>query len=437
VVTQVVGDCMERVCDGMGAVMEQTDSADPPVDNTECTVGQCTNGQPVNAPAVKNTACNDSGGEMCNGQGACVQCNAPTDCGMDSACVKYTCDAGMCPSDANLEAGASCGVNAKCDGKGGCVTCEAPSALLFTSSDTPLMVPNNSNVGATSNLAVAGLGSSIVDVDVNVSLTSDATGDLTLTLVSPKGTMIDLSSNNGGANDNNFVGTMFDDDANSARVTEATFVNNVALLNAIPERNLGLLNGENPNGTWMLVVKDTGALGFTNPTLTSWSLTITAQGGNFALSTSAYPNPAAFAIPDNATASSPIIVSNTLGFITKATVNVNVDHKSAGQLVLSLVTPTNKTIPLSTKNGEVNSFLGTTFNDAAPNLVGCTGAGCVVFPAMGPVAEIIPEGSLSALVGEDPNGTWTLNVADTANGQTGTLNAWTLNLTTALCPLKP
>ena len=439
VAMQVPGDCQKRVCNGMGTVQDQIDNADTPDDLMECTVDQCANGVPMNLPVIKGKGCSEGGGEVCNGAGACVQCNMPSDCGMDSACEKYTCNAGMCPSDPFLDPGESCGVSARCDGEGGCVTCQTPSALLFPSGDPfPLMVPNNSSIGATSTVAVAGLGSSIIDVDVNVTLTSDASGDLTLTLVSPnKKTMIDLSSNNGGANDNNFFGTMFDDDANSARITEATFVNGVTVVSAIPERNLGLLNGEDPNGTWMLVVKDTGNLGFTNPSLMSWSLTITAQDGNFPLATPPAPNTNAFAIPDNGTASSPITVSDTPRFITKATVNVNVEHKSASQLVLSLVTPSNKTILLSNKNGEVNSFQGTTFTDAAPNLVGCTGAGCVVFPAMGPVAEVIPEGSLSALVGEDPNGTWTLKVTDTANGQTGTLNAWTLNLTTALCPMTP
>lgn len=435
--TQVAGDCKTRVCDGMGVVNDKIDDADKPVDNVECTADLCAAGEPMNQPLAGGALCSEGGGKVCNGAGACVQCNVPADCGADSACVKYTCNAGVCPSNPNLAAGEPCGISARCDGGGGCVTCQTPSALSFTTADAPVMVPNNNLTGVTSTVAVAGLGSSITDVNVSVSLTGDASGDLTLTLVSPKGTPIDLSSNNGGANDNNFAGTTFDDDSNGVRITEVTFVNNVTVLSAVPERNLGLLNGEDPNGTWMLVVKDTGNLGALNPLLMSWSLTITAQNGNFALSPPAFSNMNAVSVPDNAEASSIITVSDTPGFITKATVNVNLEHKSTSQLVLSLVSPSNKVIPLSTSNGTNDSFAGTSFDEAAANLVGCAGAGCVAFPAVGAVASAIPEGALSALVGDDPNGTWTLTIKDMVNGQTGTLKAWTLNLTTALCPLVP
>lgn len=437
VAMQVAGDCKKRVCDGMGTVQDQVDNADKPDDTAECTADQCTNGAPMNPPLIVGTACSEGGGKVCNGAGACVQCNTPTDCGVDSVCVKYSCNAGVCPSDPNVPAGEACGISARCDGSGGCVTCQAPTSLAFTTADPALTVPNNNLTGVTSTVSVAGLGSSLVDVDVSVSLTSDASGDLTLTLVSPTGTMIDLSSNNGGANDNNFTATTFDDDSNGSRITEVTFGNNVNIVSAIPERNLGLLNGESPNGTWMLVVKDTGNLGFANPILTTWSLTITAQNGNFALSPPSFANANGVQIPNNAEASSAISVSDTPGFITKATVNVDVEHSDSNQLVITLVTPSNKMIPLSTLNGSNDSFTGTTFDDAAPNLMGCVGAGCVTFPAVGAVAQAIPEGSLSSLVGQDPNGTWTLKVEDTAGGQTGTLNGWTLNLLTALCPLTP
>jgi hypothetical protein len=42
-----------------------------------------------------------------------------------------------------------------------------------------------------------------------------------------------------------------------------------------------------------------------------------------------------------------------------------------------------------------------------------------------------PEGPLSALDGEDPNGTWYLEITDDAAGDTGILHQWTLRITTA------
>jgi subtilisin-like proprotein convertase family protein len=437
VVAQTPGDCMQNVCNGMGGVELQIDDDDKPVDPTECTADLCMAGVPKNSPIAIGEPCNEGGGEVCNGAGACVQCNVPSDCGMSVPCVTFTCNAGMCPTNANDPPGTMCGGTSRCDGKGGCLTCQPANGLLFTSSDTPLVIDDSLMMGVTSSVFASSLGTSIVDVNVTVTITmSDASGDLVLTLVSPKGTMIDLTSNNGGLNDNNFVGTMFDDDSNNGRITETTFVNNMTVVSAIPERNLGLLNGENPNGTWLLVAKDTGP-GFVDPILTSWSLSITAQDGNFPLVTAApFPSGNAAPIPDNGEVTSPVTV-DTPGFITNATLTVDLPHKDSSQLVITLVTPSNKQIPLSTKNGKVDSFDGTTFDDAAASLVGCAGFGCVAFPMSGAVPAMIPEGSLSALIGESAKGTWNLKVTDTANGQTGTLNSWTLNLTTALCPLTP
>jgi hypothetical protein len=104
--------------------------------------------------------------------------------------------------------------------------------------------------------------------------------------------------------------------------------------------------------------------------------------------------------------------------------------------VLTLVSPSNKVIPLSTKNGGANSFMGTIFDDARPEPHGLQRPG--LRDVQLPRGRGHPEGSLSALIGDGPNGTWMLKILDTANGgQPGMLNAWTLNLSTALCPLKP
>ena len=41
------------------------------------------------------------------------------------------------------------------------------------------------------------------------------------------------------------------------------------------------------------------------------------------------------------------------------------------------------------------------------------------------------ESALGAFVGEDPNGTWTLTIGDEAALDTGSVNSWSLDLTTA------
>jgi len=433
---QTDGDCQKNVCDGMGAVTIQPDPGDTPNDLTDCTVDLCVSGQPMNSPVPASEMCSEGGGKVCNGKGACVACNVAADCGMSTDCKTFTCDENKCPTDPNKKAGELCG-GGRCDDGGTCVACQTPTALLFPSLPLTLVVPNNDMTGVTATMPVTINATSIIDVDVNVSIMGGTSGDLTLTLMSAAGTPIDLSSNNGGVSGNNFTGTAFDDDSNGGRITEVTFADNVNVVSAIPERNLSLLNGENPNGDWKLVVKDTGNLSsLNNAVLSSWSLTITAQNGNHPLAPPPFPDMNGVSVPANATTTRTIVVSDTPGFISKATVSINLEHKDTSQLVLTLVSPSNKVIPLSTKNGGANSFMGTIFDDAAQSLMGCSGQGCVTFNS--PVVAAIPEGSLSALIGDGPNGTWMLKILDTANGgQPGMLNAWTLNLSTALCPLKP
>jgi hypothetical protein len=46
---------------------------------------------------------------------------------------------------------------------------------------------------------------------------------------------------------------------------------------------------------------------------------------------------------------------------------------------------------------------------------------------------LVPEEALGAFIGENPNGTWTVTIDDDAGGDIGTLNSWSLALTTATC----
>jgi hypothetical protein len=48
---------------------------------------------------------------------------------------------------------------------------------------------------------------------------------------------------------------------------------------------------------------------------------------------------------------------------------------------------------------------------------------------------------MGAFTGTDPNGTWSLMIGDDAGGDTGSLNAWSVDVTTCSCaagtPLGP
>ena len=68
----------------------------------------------------------------------------------------------------------------------------------------------------TSTLVIAGAGTSILDVDLTTFLTHTFAADLDITLTSPAGTVVTLTTDNGAGNDNVFNGTVWDDDANPA-----------------------------------------------------------------------------------------------------------------------------------------------------------------------------------------------------------------------------
>ncbi len=131
---------------------------------------------------------------------------------------------------------------------------------------------NTSHSGrVTSSLAVSGVSPKILDLEVTVSFTHPNVGDLSVWLVSPYGTRVELFSNVGGSSDD-IVNLTLDDQANTA-ITSA--VPPFFLDTYRPEQALALINGENPNGTWKLEIADSNpssSLG----TLDSWTIRITA-----------------------------------------------------------------------------------------------------------------------------------------------------------------
>ncbi|HYV91369.1 MAG TPA: proprotein convertase P-domain-containing protein, partial [Chitinophagales bacterium] len=91
----------------------------------------------------------------------------------------------------------------------------------------------------------------LVSVCFNIVHTYD--GDLDIRLQSPDGTVIELSNNNGGGGDN-FTGTCVAEDATGGEISAqpAPFTGTF-----YPDQSLNTVNnGQNPNGTWYLVIAD-------------------------------------------------------------------------------------------------------------------------------------------------------------------------------------
>jgi hypothetical protein len=180
--TAVSGNCSLEQCDGSGAVENVADDTDLPVDGEECTQDVCTSGQASNPPEPAGTMCGRNDTLQCDGNGSCVGCVVAEDCGIDSECQTFACNAGTCettntaagtaiasqsdgdcqilqcngsggvesvnddadlpddnkpctedlctdgaPSHPPLMAGTSCGGSLVCDGSGQCVGCLAAS----------------------------------------------------------------------------------------------------------------------------------------------------------------------------------------------------------------------------------------------------------------------------------------------------------------------
>lgn len=108
---QAPGDCKQLVCDGAGALTEITDDMDLPVDGNPCTDDICTNGKPSNPFSSPQTVCGDN--LHCDGNGKCIGCSLPSDCGSPDPCFTWACDGGTC-SRTLADDGKACAVCAQC-----------------------------------------------------------------------------------------------------------------------------------------------------------------------------------------------------------------------------------------------------------------------------------------------------------------------------------
>jgi subtilisin-like proprotein convertase family protein len=112
------------------------------------------------------------------------------------------------------------------------------------------------------------------------------------------------------------------------------------------------------------------------------------------------------------------------------------DHTWVGDVVLTLTSPQGTPVTLINLidsggvngNCSVDNFFNTILDDEA-------GGGVIVDNncLAGMTGTFRPAAPLSLFDGENPNGTWTVNVADVATGDTGTLRAFALVLTSYSC----
>lgn len=144
-----------------------------------------------------------------------------------------------------------------------------------------------------------------------------------------------------------------------------------------------------------------------------------------------FPRVAGIVIPDGATTTSTVAVSGAGTYLWDVDVFVDISHPWTGDLDIVLIAPSGKRVTLATDvaEGYVDVFKGTLFDDSPD-------APAWSYPHANGVnsTPLNPEGALHRLAGENPNGTWTLQIKDDALGDVGTLHSWRLDLKTFAAP---
>lgn len=307
----------------------------------------------------------------------------------------------------------------------------------------------------TSTVEVSGIGKTLWDLNILTNISHTFASDLDITITSPAGTTVTLTTDNGGSNGNVFNGTLWDDSAaptgalpytnTAGQVTDTSYVNLQVQTTLTPEEPLGAFRGENPNGTWTLTVSDDfvadgGSLDV---------LTLQIVTSSLAVDTSASSCPVtpevAIAISNTAVATSTVNVpaDSSLGdLVCGITVTTGITHPNSADLDITLTSPTGTVVTLTTDNGgsSDNVFNGTVWSDdanPAGTLPYSTNNGLATdhaYANMTVATQLCPEEPFSAFIGEAAAGNWTLSISDDLAGDDGTLTSWTLDIERCMRP---
>lgn len=303
----------------------------------------------------------------------------------------------------------------------------------------------------TSTLTVAGAGTYLWDVDLTTNLVHTFGADLDITIQSPAGTIVTITTDNGGSNDNIFNGTVWDDDANpggtvpyttnNGLVTDHAYANLTLASPLVPEESFAAFVGENPNGTWTITISDD--LAGDGGSLDSWALALTTFPQ--AVQTSplqAFNQTTPVAIPTGpAVVTSTLAVSGVTNRLCKAVLRSSITHSFSADMDITLTSPAGTVVTLTTDNGagNDNNFNGTSWDDdanAAGQVPYITNNGLATDHAyvnLTTATPLVVEESMGAFMGEDANGTWTLTISDDLAGDGGSIDAWGLDIQGCFC----
>ena len=211
------------------------------------------------------------------------------------------------------------------------VTFEASPAYPIGFSNHPPSNPYRSII-AVNSISPTVLSNPVVQLlSVCIDIQTDWCSDLNISLRSPAGVVIDLSSGNGGSGDN-YTNTCFTPSAPTSITTgTAPFTGSFR-----PEGNWNLLSGTQINGNWQLIVTD--AFGINQiGRLNSWTITFLSTNNityswspSQGLSCNNCPNPTA---SPNVTRTYMVQATDSYGCIQRDTVTVGVVNDISAPVV--------------------------------------------------------------------------------------------------------
>jgi subtilisin-like proprotein convertase family protein len=244
--------------------------------------------------------------------------------------------------------------------------------VIAVSSAPAKAIPDNDPAGISDVIVVNGAGT-VSSVSVELDITHTYIGDLSVRLISPRGTPASLHLRNGGSADN--------------------IIKTFDLQNA-PE--VLRFNGESASGNWTLEVADVASVD--TGRLNKWTLKI---GTGISQEIKIEETPGA-TIPDN----NPAGIERTLnvpdnGNIKDIEVGIDLTHTYISDLIVNLVSPAGTVITLHNKVGGSADNIIKTYN-------------------LSNTLALVP------LKGQSFQGSWKLRVSDVVGQDVGKLNKWSL-----------
>lgn len=309
--------------------------------------------------------------------------------------------------------------------------------------------PITDNSSITSTVSISGQSGTITDVDLQTFITHTSNNDLDITLTSPAGTTVTITTDNGGLLDDVYNGTYWDDQADPlgtilfsgnpslGTVVKHSYTDSVVASPLTPEEGLSAFKGEDPNGTWTLKIVDDTAT--ETGTLTSWKLRVSTCTTTMATASTTLSNSTLTSIPDaGAAVTSTVSASALEPSLCGVKLTTNVTHTFPGDIEMTLTSPSGTAATVTDDQGSTNdnAFAGTNWDSAAdlsstipysgnPNIVSD-----YTYTSGTAATTLTPLESFATFHGENPNGTWTLTLRDDTGADTGELVSWSLQLTT-------